>query len=452
MTTLAAAPAELAGVVQEQLERWSVPGMTIGVLHDGQIETWGFGVTNIETGYAVQPDTVFQIGSISKIFTAVAIMQLVDEGAIALDEPVRNALPAFRLADEPAQKTVTLRQLLTHTCGFFGDKFKDFGPGDDALARALAEFPGLRQITPPGEQWSYCNTAFQAMGGIIEHHRGGTVEKVITERVIKPLGLTHSTFFPHEAITSSAAAGHNRFPGKELEVARPYPLVRCMNAAGGIIGSVADLLRFARFHLGDGATVSGERVLSTDSIRAMQQPQVEAGLAGHWGLGWSLRSYGGTTLVGHGGSTNGFRAQLAIVPQQRVAVALLTNGSNGSAAYREVEAWLLERYAGLRRSEPPPYPFTSEELARVAGRYTQERTDIRIAVAGDGLAIDVDTRNMAGEELHWPTVHARPIGPRRFLLTDTLFAGGWLDFIGDGAHPRFARWGGRLADRAEDGA
>lgn len=450
--TTATAPAELAGVVQEQLAKWSVPGMSVGVLHDSQIETWGFGVTNIETGYPVQPDTVFQIGSISKIFTAVAVMQLVDEGVVELDAPVYKALPSFRLGDAAAQEAVTPRQLLTHTCGFFGDTFQDFGPGDDSLTRALAEFPTLRQITPPGEQWSYCNTAFQALGAIIEHHRQRTAERAITRRVIRPLGLQRSTFFLHEAITYSAAVGHNFFPGKDLAVARPYPLIRCMNAAGGIIGSAADLLRFAQFHLGDGTTPSGDRVLSAEAVRAMQQPQVEGGLADHWGLGWSLRSYGGTTLVGHGGSTNGFRAQLAIVPEQGVAVALLTNGSNGSAAYHEVEAWLLERYAGLHRQVPAAYPLSSAALARVAGHYAQERSDIRIAVAGEGLAVDVVTRNIAGEELRPPTVHARPIGPRRFLLTDTALAGGWLDFIGEGEHPRFARWGGRLADRVRDDA
>src|SRR5581483_735726 len=99
--------------------------------------------------------------------------------------------------------------------------------------------------------------------------------------------------------------------------ARPYPLMRAMNAAGGIIGTVRDLLRFARFHLGDGTAEDGTRVLSESSLHAMQQRQVAGGLADYWGLGWDIRVIDGTDVIGHGGSTNGFRARLTIVPEKR---------------------------------------------------------------------------------------------------------------------------------------
>ena len=450
-TITAAAPADLAAVVRQEMERWSVPGMAVGVLRDGEIEAWGFGVASIETEQPVRPDTLFQIGSITKVVTTTVIMQLVDEGKVDLDQPVVRCLPSFKLGDEAALGAVTVRHLLTHMTGFWGDRFDDFGLGDEALTKALATFDQLRQWTPPGEVWAYCNTGFQAAGAIIEHLLGTTVEEAVRDRVFKPLGMERSFFFPHEAITYAVAVGHNKLPGKELEVARPYPLMRAMNAAGGIISTAGDLLRFARFHMSDGA-VDGQRVLSADAIQAMQTPQVEAAMADHWGLGWSLRTVDGVKMVGHGGSTNGFRALLTFIPDRRVAVALLTNGSGGAAANRNVETWALERYAGLRRRDPSPTALPPEALARVAGRYERPNADITVSPTGEGLRVEVLTKNpFNNAKVVQPPMHAVPVGERRFLITDGESEGSTFDFIpGEGDTPRFIRIFGRLADRIGD--
>jgi CubicO group peptidase (beta-lactamase class C family) len=452
MTTTATTPVppELAEVVQAELARWSVPGMAVGVLHDGALEAWGFGVCSIDTGLPVTADTLFQVGSITKVFTATAVMQLVEEGTIALDEPVVRFLPDFRLADETATRTVTVRHLLTHLSGFWGDKFKDFGPGDDALAKALAEFHTLRQYTPPGTVWAYCNTGFQVLGALLERFDGKTAERATHDRVIAPLGLERSFFFAHEAITYRPAVGHNKLPGEDLQIARPYPLQRCMNAAGGIIGTVGDLLRFAAFHMGDDPP-GASPVLSAATRRAMQEPQVEAALADHWGLGWSIRTVDGTAVVGHGGSTNGFRAQLALVPARRFALALLTNGSGGAAANRAAETWLLKRYAGLRRRDPDPIPLPDERLARFAGRYEQPLSAITVTVADGRLRFDVISKNpFTDRRIHQLPYHAVPVGERRFLIVDGEAAGGVVDFLlNEDGTVRFIRSGGRLADPVE---
>jgi CubicO group peptidase (beta-lactamase class C family) len=442
------APSQVADLVQREMERWSVPGMTVGVLHDGRVEAWGFGVTTIDTGYPVLPDTLFQIGSITKVFTTTLIMRFVDEGRLDLDTPMLHYLPDFALADPDARGRMTLRLLLSHQTGFYGDNFKDFGPGDDALAKALAEFHTLRQITPAGALWAYCNTAFQVAGAIIERLTGQTVEQAIAERVLKPLALEHSVFFAHEAITHSAAAGHNKLPGKDLAVARPYPLMRCMNAAGGIIGTVGDLLRFAQFHMGDG-TAGEERVLSEAALREMQTPQVEAGsFADHYGIGWALRTIDGQRVVGHGGSTNGFRAQLAFVPARGVAIALLTNGSLGAAANHAVEAALLQRYAGLRPAGPAPITLPAEQLVRLAGRYEQPMSEITITEENGGLRFAVVAKNpWTDTRVEQIPFLARPLGERRFVIVDGEQEGSTIDFIGDGPTPRFVRLHGRLADR-----
>ena len=470
MTTSAgAAPAaELASLVQAEMQGWHVPGVAVGVLRDVRVESWGFGIASIEIGQPVTPSTLFQIGSITKVFTAMVVMQLVDEGLVDLDAPIHRYLPDFALADATAAGAVTLRHVLSHQAGFWGDNFTDFGPGDDALRRAVGEFPALRQLTAPGELWAYCNTGFQAAGAVIEAVLDTTVEGAIAERVFKPLGMERSVFFAHEAIVYPVAVGHNKLPGKDLAIARPYPLMRCMNAAGGIISTVGDLLSFAVFHLGDGSApspvpvpagmeehIAAPRLLSERSLRAMQEPQVAAGsFADHYGIGWALRTIAGMKVVGHGGSTNGFRAQLTLVPQRRVAVALLTNGSGGAALNRTVEGWALERYAGLRAPDPLPVPMTPAELARFAGRYQQPLADITVTVAGDGLRIEqVTTNPFNNTRVEVPPMQAVPIGPRRFLITDGEAAGSTIDFIpDDGDMPRFIRLHGRLADRKEPGS
>lgn len=445
--TLTNAPPALERLVSEQMQEWSVPGVAVGVLQDGRIETWGFGVTNIDTEQPVTGDTLFQIGSITKVFTATVIMQLVDEGRLDLDAPVRSVLPSFQLEDDAATESVTLRHLLTHTTGFFGDRFDDFGMGDDAVSRAMAEFHTLRQYTPPGDVWAYCNTGFQALGAVIELLTEMPVEQAIRERVLTPLGLDRSFFFAHEAITYPVGVGHNRLPGKDLEVARPYPLMRAMNAAGGIIGTVGDLLRFAAFHMG-GGVANGMQVLSRDSIQAMQTVQTEAGLADYWGLGWSLNQVGGRMVAGHGGSTNGFRANLLLVADAGVALAVLTNGNGGRALGRALEVWFLETYAGLKQDAPAPRPLSAESLGRFAGHYRGPTSETDVTLVDGVLQIDmVTTSPLTQVEVTLPPQHIAPVGETRFVLTDGESAGERVDFIGDGDAPAFMRFHGRLLDR-----
>ncbi len=133
--------------IREQMARWTVPGVVVGLLHDGERETRAYGIASLETGYPIRPDTLFPIGSITKVYTAALVMTLVDEGKLDLDTPVAAYLPDLKLADEHARDAITLRQLLSHQSGLFGDYYDDFGMGDDALARCVASFP-----TPPPAQ------------------------------------------------------------------------------------------------------------------------------------------------------------------------------------------------------------------------------------------------------------------------------------------------------------
>src|SRR4051812_21322246 len=126
--------ANIDELVREQMAKWGVPGLTVGIFHEGHVETAGYGITSIETQQPVAPETLFQIGSISKIFTTTLAMTVVDEGKLDLDTPVLHYIPDLPFADETARTTVTVRHVLSHMGGFYGDRFDDQGIGDDALA------------------------------------------------------------------------------------------------------------------------------------------------------------------------------------------------------------------------------------------------------------------------------------------------------------------------------
>ncbi|HEX8997241.1 MAG TPA: serine hydrolase domain-containing protein [Ktedonobacterales bacterium] len=440
--------------IQTSMKRWHVPGVAIGLLANGARQEQGFGVVSLETGYAVRPDTLFQIGSITKLFTATLIMLLVEEGALALDTPVIAYLPDLKLADADAQARVTLRMLLSHSSGFFGDFFDDFGMGDDAISAYVARLSTLAQQTAPGESWAYNNAGFCLAGAIIERVTSMPYEQAMRERVFTPLGLAHSFFFAHEAIAYPAAVGHiQRTPGSdEHEVARRYALPRSIHPAGGIISTVDDLLTFAQFQLDGGVTREGQRLLPEKTVRAMWQPQITAAnWAQAYAIGWETRDIDGVRLIGHGGSTNGFNARLTIIPERQFAIAFLTNSGRGSNLYEQVIADMLAERFGLREPKRQPITLPPEALARFAGVYTQPNETTTLTVDGDGLRCDIREHDVLNDKDEvYPPVALRPLSATEFICVtpgDELDA--TVDFLLDEqGRPRYLRKHGRLGARA----
>ena len=190
------------------MEHWHVPGVAVGILHNGQAYTAGFGVTNVNHPLAVDSDTLFQIGSTTKTITATVAMRLVEAGTLDLDTPIRDYLPELRLADESVTARVTLRHCFTHTGGWLGDYFDDTGDGDDALARYVTNMADLPQLTPLGKIWSYNNAGFGLAGRVIEAVTGQLYEDVARQLVLQPLGMAMSFFGAADSITHRCAVGH----------------------------------------------------------------------------------------------------------------------------------------------------------------------------------------------------------------------------------------------------
>src|SRR2546426_11116530 len=183
------------------MSRYHVPGVAIGILHDGDEDIAAYGVTNLEHPLPVDADTLFQIASITKTMTATVVMRLVERGALDLDAPIRRYLPEFKVRDDDAAKRATLRHLVTHTGGWLGDCFADTGKGDDALARYVAAMADLEQLTPIGEVWHYSNSSFAVLGRLVEIATGKTYEAAGCALRVIPLRVSGGCFQPHGAIT-----------------------------------------------------------------------------------------------------------------------------------------------------------------------------------------------------------------------------------------------------------
>lgn len=444
---------DIATCAAGERARWNVPGLALGLWQDGHVETYGFGVASVATRQPVTPETLFQVGSISKVFTATLVMRLVEDGALALDTPVIAYLPDLPLADAEARNSVTLRHLLTHTAGFEGDRFTDYGRGDDALAKAIAEFGTLRQWSAPEALYAYCNTGFYLAGRVIEAVTKQPYEQVLKDRLLDPLGLTTTVLFADDAITYPVAVGHTReHPGAPYTICRPYGLPRCVNAAGGIISTVGDLLRFAALHIGDG-TLDGTTIIDAASARAMREIEIEAsGIGIARGLGWAIEEVNGVRIVRHGGATNGFQASLVVIPARRFALAMLTNCGHGAAAMQEIERWALEHYRGLTVTDPAPVEAPDGALDAVAGVYERHDKRFTITHAGGRLRIDrVEIED--GEEKEQKPMFAVPVaGELAFLVTEGRLKPERVDFIpAEGDRPMLFRCWGRLAARRPDG-
>ncbi len=435
--------------IREEMERWQVPGISVGILKDGEVEIAGYGTVNIETGAPVLPETLFQVGSISKTFTATLVLQLVDEGLLDLDVPVIKYAPDLPLADKTARETVTLRHLLTHTSGFYGDRFDAHGEGDDALALAVAAFSTLPQQTAPGELWTYCNAGFDLAARAIELTLGQSFESAMRQRIFDPLGFDRATYFASEAILHSVSVGH--VPGDDgtgTFVGSPWPIPRRSNGAGGISANPAILLRWAQLHINNG-TLDGVQILKPETAKAMHAHQAEGAAGASQALSWFRREIDGVLTISHDGGTNGQQTKLVVVPSKQFAITILTNSSRGSSAHSAIGAAALERLLGLKETPAPVIEVSEAELQPLAGVYKQNLADLELKVAGNGFAVSVVNINAFSEKrTPGDPFRLKPLSPSLFVAEGGGTDGSKADFIfnPDGS-VRFLRFRSRLAFR-----
>ncbi len=402
---------DLPKLLKAGIRQHNVPGAALAIHRRGRLYETAAGVLNVDTRVTATPDAVFQIGSITKIFTTTLIMQLVDEGLLDLDTPVRKYLPKFRVADASVSRTVTPRQFLSHTSGIEGDLFMDTGCGEDSIARLQDMGTLLPSLFPPGERLSYNNFGFAMLGRITEVVNGQSWDAVIRERLFQPLGMTHALTLPEDTLRYRAAIGHvpdSRAPGGHRLSPMPW-LSHGQKAAGATpMMSAADLLKFAVMHLDRGRAASGERILSAGSVSQMQKPQFR--LKGNftrslnaWGLGWMLMRWSGRKIIGHDGGTVGQYSFLRVVPGEDLAIALLTNGGDAGGLYESLYGTLLKGLAGVEMPQTPAIDEglnerMTDSLDRYVGRYQNISGITEISARGGKLFMEI-TPNGLGDQL-----------------------------------------------------
>ena len=365
-----------------------VVGAVLGILRlddngEDEMVRAATGLLNINTGRETTVDSLFQIGSTTKVWTATVIMQLVEEGKISLDQPVKDILPDFKLSTDELTNGVTVRQLLNHTSGVDGDVFVDTGRGDDCLAKFMTVMETAVQIFPLGATWSYCNSGFSILGRIIEQVTGQVWDAAMRERLFTPLGLTHTVTLPEEALLFDTAVG-NVVGLPEPKMAPMWCLMRNAGPAGLITQSVADLLAFARMHLCEGVAADGTRVLGADSARQMIAFSAEVPekylLGGTWGLGVERFDWGGAQLFGHDGNTLGQAAFLRFYPDAKLAVALLTSDNSAHELYQHLFGEIFDELCGVTIQPMLEVPADGPQLDITPWVGTYERASVLIEI------------------------------------------------------------------------
>ncbi len=418
----------LDGVMPLQLGREDIAGAVIAVVQDGKILfAKGYGYSDMAKRTRVTPDaTLFRPGSISKLFTWTAVMQLVEQGKLDLDKDVNQYLD-FKIPDT-YPKPITLRNIMTHTSGFeetvkelFLPDVKDLKPLDDYLKTHLP-----RRIFPPGVTPAYSNYATALAGYIVQRVSGQSYSDYIESHILTPLGMAHSTFrqpLP-DALKPLMSDGYSvaSKPPMHFEVVQPWP-------AGSASVTASDMTRFMLAHLQDGQ-FDGVQILRPETVRLMHARQFENhpqlnGMA----LGFYEETRNGHRIIGHGGDTICFHSDLHLIPDAKLGFFISYNSAGKGEISPRSAVWnqFLDRYF----PSPPTAEFTTlnpEDAHAVSGDYiTSRRSETTILSVGTVLGELKVSRNSDGsisadafKELNGQPKKFHPLGPLLFRSGQSL--------------------------------
>ena len=426
--------AAYAGRLESLAKSLNIPGVSIALLHDGVVETAVAGVLHSERPDKVTEEARFQIGSITKVFTTVLLMQLVDEGKLDLDAPVVQYLPEFRLADPDATKAITVRHLVNHTSGIPGDWFPDLGESATA-EQYVATLSDFQLAHPIGKHFDYSNAAFTVAGRLVEVVTGRAWADVLADRLVDPLGIEMAaTGDPAAGSLVGLAMGHVSVdPSEPLGAVKPAPRYsthpECASIGSTPIATARALVGFARMFIEDGRAPDGKEILSPSAVKQMSERQVEvppAGLNGRrWaGLGWGIADWHGEIVLQHRGGTLGQVSGLTAMPDRGVAVAVLTNAPTGALLARAVEADLFSETTGLvdpGLPSPGDSPPTVDASLYV-GTFEAAGSRIEVSKADDGklTAVVTETAGLDPEapDTVLPAITLTPVDTQTFASSD----------------------------------
>ncbi|WP_165220213.1 serine hydrolase [Aquisphaera insulae] len=446
--------------IRAEMEAKQVPGLSIAVADRGGI-LWaeGLGLAVPARKAPATAETIYRVASVSKPFTAVALMRRVERGELDLDKPVTMYLPGFRVGGPPG-KPITLRHLLSHRSGLpweppRGGYFIASPPPLDEIVRSLAD---AEPTCEPGTRYRYSNAGFTVAGQVLAGRAGRGFADAMKAGVLDPLELRHSTFDPMAVDRAMLATGTMwTLDGRSFD-APTFPLG--IAPAGGLYSSAGDLARFASglLRCWSGRDAS---ILRRETLEAMWTPQfVPAGEAKGYGLGFAIGQLDGRRRIGHGGALYGFSTELALVPDLDLAVAVSANMDLVGSVSRRVADFALTAFAAARGGGPMPEVRTTAPLPtgvarQLAGRYEEAGTRLdlndldgalfadrgifRVEVRADGDRLRLDGRLGYGDTIE-------PLEGGKLRWNDRI-----LTRIPDREHPAApARWDGLIGEYGPD--
>ena len=381
--------------VKEFLAARQIVGTSVGVMKDGRILlAKGYGFADLENEVPATEHTVYRLGSVTKQFTASAIMQLVEQGKLSLDDELTKFVP-----DYPTKgHRITVDRLLTHTSGIKGytemPKFWEQSRQDLTHEQMIAMFSAEPFEFAPGERYQYNNSAYYLLGVIIEKTSGQGYADYLKQKVFDPLGLAETHYLDEAPIVRRRAAGYEVRQGAvrnddPLSMKLPY-------AAGSLGASVLDLMKWQ-------TALVESRLLKPESYARMKTPAtLNDGSKTTYGYGLGMGTLEGHRKVAHGGGINGFRSQLAYYPDDRLTVVVLCN--TGTANPDLLEARITRVALGIPEKTVVEVPFAEADLRKYAGTYNPGRSPFRVAFENGALML-------FGTRL-------RPIGGHRFVAAD----------------------------------
>lgn len=374
--------------VSELLAEYSIPSAAIGILHDGEITDFAAGVKNVSTEEPATTDTIYQCGSMTKTWTALAFMQFVDERRVSLDEPVRTYLPGFKVADSEVSARVTPRHLLNHTNGIE----EDYGyPGEDdnVYKRMVANIADAPQVQPLGYTHGYSAAlGYAILARIMEVIDGKRWDDIMRDRLFTPLGLSSTSSWRKQVDQGRAATGHIIRSIEEGPIVSPLGyLPRAFGPGGNLTSTVREVLTMAHVFLNGGRAQNGKHIVSAESMREMLESRVPIPdpymFGPYWALGLIVCDWYGETVYATDGSTVGQNARLRILPNANLALAMLTNGGPHESFYRKVFNEILTDLGAVTiPGLPKPDPTLKLDLSRYEGVY--ERPGARYEVGAEG--------------------------------------------------------------------
>jgi CubicO group peptidase (beta-lactamase class C family)/D-alanyl-D-alanine dipeptidase len=356
---------KLKTVIKREVNQKELPAFSI-TLVDNKRDVWsaGFGFAGTEPKRGATSETVYRVGSISKLFTDIAVMQLVEQGKLNLDADIREILPTFQ-PKNPFEKPLTLRQLMSHRSGLVRESpvGSYFDPDEPSIAETVASLNDTTIVYEPGTRTKYSNSGITVVGLAVEKASGMPFSEYVREKILKPIGMQNSDFDRTPKVAEKLAAAQmwtvdgRRFPAPVFEFGI-FP-------AGNLYSTTDDLTRFLRVLFRGGHLKDGQ-LLSPETLSAMMRPQEKD----RFGIGFAISDFHGHKAIGHGGAVYGYSTQLKALIDEKIGVAAVTSldGSNGVVG--RISNYALELMLAARAGKPLPDYQTTEPIPKELARST----------------------------------------------------------------------------------